>query len=185
MEDKAIVDLYWKRSEQAISETDHKYGGYCYSVAYNVLANREDSEECVNDTYMAAWEHLPPHRPAFLTTFLGKITRRISISKWRQRSASKRGGGEIVLALDELDQCVADAQDVEGAYLHKETVQCLNHFLATLPQTERDVFMRRYFLLDPVKDIAASFGFSESKVKSMLSRTREKLRSTLTKEKLL
>lgn len=185
MEDKAIVDLYWRRSEEAISETDRKYGGYCYSIAYHVLANREDSEECVSDTYLAAWKNLPPHRPAFLTTFLGKLTRRISISRWRQRSAQKRGGGEIILALEELDACVADPRDVEGQCLHREAVQCFNRFIDTLPQTERDVFLRRYFLLDPVKDIAASFGFSESKVKSMLLRTREKLRSTLAKEDLL
>lgn len=185
MEDKAIVDLYWMRSEQAISETDRKYGGYCFSVAYNVLANREDAEECVSDTYMVAWENLPPHRPAFLTTFLGKVTRRISISRWRQRNAHKRGGGEVILALDELDECVADPRDVEGQYLHKETILCINRFLAALPQPERDVFLRRYFLLDPVKDIAASFGFTESKVKSMLHRTREKFRNTLAKEELL
>lgn len=185
MDDKAIVDLYWKRSEQAISETDHKYGGYCFSVAYNVLNNREDSEECVSDTYLAAWENLPPHRPAVLITFLGKLTRRISISRWRQLNAYKRGGGEIILALDELDECVADPRDVEGQYLRKEAAQCFNRFLDALPQMERDVFLRRYFLLDPVKDIATNFGFSESKVKVMLRRTREKLRSTLKKEKLL
>lgn len=185
MDDKTIVDLYWKRSEQAISETDRKYGGYCFSVAYNVLANREDSEECVSDTYMAAWENLPPHRPAVLITFLGKLTRRISITRWRQMNAYKRGGGEIILALDELDECVADPRDVEGEFFRKESAQFFNRFLEGLPQTERDVFLRRYFLMDPVKDIAENFGFTESKVKVMLHRTREKLRTTLKKERLL
>lgn len=185
MDDQSIVDLYWKRSEQAISETDAKYGGYCFHIAYNVLDSREDSEECVSDTYMAAWDNLPPHRPAFLSTFLGKITRRISITRWRKRSAAKRGGGEILYALDELDECVADPRDLEGQYLHKETVQCFNRFLATLPENQRDVFLRRYFLLEPIRDIASRFGYSESKVKSMLMRTREKLRKTLEKEGLL
>lgn len=184
MEDQQIVDLYWKRSEQAISETERKYGSYCYSVAYHVLNNREDSEECVSDTYLAAWDNLPPHRPACLTTFLGKLTRRISISKWRERSARKRGGGEIMLALEELDECVAAPRDVEGEYLHRETVRCVNEFLAALPKTQRDVFLRRYFLLDSVKEIGASFGFSDSKVKSMLMRTRGKLQKVLEKEEL-
>ena len=120
MDDQKIVDLYWQRSEKAIEETDSKYGGYCFSIAYNVLANKEDAEESVSDTYMAAWNELPPHRPSILAAFLGKITRNISISRWRSRSAYKRGGGEIVLALEELDECVADSQNVEADYIRRE-----------------------------------------------------------------
>jgi hypothetical protein len=106
MEDNRIVDLYWARSEDAIAETSEKYGKYCYAIAYNILSNTEDADESVNDTYLDAWHNMPPHRPSILSTFLGKITRRISIDKWRGRTADKRGGGEIVLALDELVDCV-------------------------------------------------------------------------------
>lgn len=182
MEDKGIIDLYWSRSENAIAETDKKYGPYCYSIAYNVLSNREDSQECVNDTYMAAWEQIPPQRPGSLSAFLAKITRNLSISRWRKQSAAKRGGGEVVLALEELHDCAAQGQNVESIYLYKETVQVFKEFLKMLSQTERGVFLRRYFFLDPIADIARDFGFSQSKVKSMLMRTRNKLRLCLEKE---
>ena len=182
MDDQKIVDLYWQRSEKAIEETDSKYGGYCFSIAYNVLANKEDAEESVSDTYMAAWNELPPHRPSILAAFLGKITRNISISRWRSRSAYKRGGGEIVLALEELDECVADSQNVEADYIRREAAAAFNRFLDTLPDTERKIFLRRYWCLDPIADIAANFGFSQSKVTSILYRTRAKLRAQLEKE---
>lgn len=136
MEDKQIIDLYWKRSEAAISETAVKYGGYCYSIAYNVLTDHEDAEESVNDTYLAAWNRLPPHRPAVLSAFLGKITRFISISRWRERGAYKRGGGEMPVALEELGQCVADGLDLETQYARKETIAAVNRFLDTLPETD-------------------------------------------------
>lgn len=185
MDDKQIIDLYWRRSETAISETALKYGNYCYSIAYNVLTNAEDAEESVSDTYLAAWNRLPPHRPAVLSVFLGKITRYISISRWRSRSAYKRGGGEMLLALEELSQCVADPMDLETQYARKETIAAFNRFLGTLPETERNVFLRRYWCLDPIGDIAASFGFSVSKTTSMLHRTRQKLRKVLEQEGLL
>ncbi len=185
MDDKCIVDLYWNRSENAISETDKKYGRYCFSIAYNVLANNEDAEESVNDTYMKAWNSMPPHRPSALMTFLGKITRTISISRWRARSAAKRGGGEITLALDELDECIAHKQNAETEFMYKETVRAFRAFLDTLPNTERDIFLRRYFLLDPIASISDDFGFSQSKVKSMLYRIRIKLRSHLEMEDLI
>lgn len=112
MEDQGIIALFFDRSEQAIEETDKKYGGYCYSIAYNILSNREDSEESVSDTYLAAWNTIPPRRPNFLNAFLAKMTRHISIDRWRKLSAKKRGGGEIILALDELEECV-DSHNVE------------------------------------------------------------------------
>ena len=182
MDDQKIVDLYWQRSEKAIEETDSKYGGYCFSIAYNVLANSEDAEESVSDTYMAAWNKLPPHRPSILAAFLGKITRNISISRWRSRSAYKRGGGEIVLALEELEECVTDSHNVEADYIRKEAAAAFNRFLDTLPDTERRIFLRRYWCLDPIADIAANFGFSQSKVTSILYRTRARLRVQLEKE---
>lgn len=182
MEDKQIVDLYFQRSEQAISETDTKYGPYCYSIAYNILTNKEDSEESVSDTYMAAWNAMPPRRPAILATFLGKITRHLSIDRWRSRNAYKRGGGEMVLALEELGECVSGEDSAEQAYLRKELAAFINRFLEALPETERSVFLCRYWYLDSILDIGEHFDFSESKVKSMLSRTRSKLRRELEKE---
>ena len=182
MEDQKIIDLYWQRSEQAIQETDAKYGGYCFSIAYNILTNREDSEESVSDTYLSAWHAMPPKRPGILSAFLGKITRHISIDRWRRRSAQKRGGGEIVLALEELEDCLSDGYSTEEAVQKKELAVFINRFLDTLPETERNIFLCRYWYVDSVKDIADTFGFSVGKVNSMLFRTREKLRRALEKE---
>lgn len=182
MEDNQIIELYFARKEQAIVETDSKYGKYCYSIAYNILTNREDSEESVNDTYMAAWRAMPPRRPSILATFLGKITRRLSIDRWRSRNAYKRGGGEIVLALEELEDCVTDGQTVEQQYQRKELAVFVNRFLDGLPETERSVFLCRYWYLDSIADIAGHFEFTPGKVTSMLHRTRNKLRAQLEKE---
>ena len=118
MEDQGIVALFFERSEQAIVETDRKYGGYCYSIAYNILSSIEDSEESVSDTYLTAWNTIPPRKPSLLNAFLGKITRHISIDRWRRQSAQKRGGKEMVLALDELDECIpSDADPARRAEL--------------------------------------------------------------------
>lgn len=182
MEDQNIIDLYFQRSEVAIVETDTKYGGYCYSIAYNILTNREDSEESVSDTYMAAWRSIPPRRPALLQAFLGKITRHLSIDRWRSRNAYKRGGGEVVLALEELQGCVSGGETPDKAYERKLLAQLVNRFLEGLPETERSVFLCRYWYLDSVAEIGKHFHFSESKVTSMLHRTRVKLRRVLEKE---
>lgn len=185
MEDQEILDLFWSRSETAISEVEHKYGRYCYSIAYNILTNKEDAEESVSDTYLTVWNIIPPQRPSVLAAFLGKITRRLSIDRWRSRNRYKRGGGEIILALEELGDCVAEDQTVEKACERKELALTFNRFLDALPETERRVFLCRYWYLDPIADIAAYFGFTESKVASMLHRTRKKLRTVLEKEELL
>lgn len=181
MEDQGILALFFARSEQAIAETDKKYGGYCYSIAYNILCNREDSEESVSDTYLAAWNTIPPRRPDFLNAFLAKMTRHISIDRWRKRSAKKRGGGEMILALEELGQCV-DPKDVETELSKKELTRVLNGFLSSLPETERNVFLCRYWYLDPIQTIAEVSGFSQSKVTSMLHRLRGRLRKRLSEE---
>ena len=182
MEDDQIVDLYWARSERAVAETAHKYGRYCYSIAYNILLNAEDADESVNDTYMDAWNAMPPHRPSILSTFLGKITRQLSIDKWRIKTAEKRGGGEITLALEELEDCVASNQSVEQIIELRELTQAINRFLQTLPDVERDVFVSRYWFLVSVKEIADSFTIGESKTKTRLFRTRKKLQNFLRKE---
>ena len=182
MDDQKIIDLYWSRSETAITETDQKYGKYCYSIAYNILTNNEDAEESVSDTYMAAWKTMPPKRPSILATFLGKITRHLSIDRWRSRNRYKRGGGEIVLALEELEDCITDGLSTEDTVQRKELTVFINRFLDALPDTERNVFLCRYWYVDSMQDIADTFGFSVSKVNSMLYRTRVKLRRTLEKE---
>lgn len=185
MDDEKIVDLYWSRSESAISETAAKYGNYCYSIAYNILTNNEDAEESVSDTYLAAWEAMPPRRPSILATFLSKITRNLSIDRWRSRNRYKRGGGEIILALEELGDCAADGETVEKAYERKQLALVFNRFLETLPETERRIFLCRYWYMDSICDIANYFSFSNSKVTSMLHRTRGKLHAVLKKEGLL
>lgn len=185
MDDQAIIKLYFDRSEAALVQTDIKYGAYCYSIAYHILADREDSEESVNDAYLATWNAIPPRRPSVLATFLGKITRNISINRWKARSAYKRGGGEMDIALEELGECVAGGTNVEDAYAHKETVRAFRAFLDTLPDVERRVFLRRYWYLDSTKEICDRYGFSESKVKSMLFRIRKRLHAKFQKEGLL
>ncbi len=182
MEDSRIVALYWERSESAISETAAKYGKYCYSIAHNILSSHEDAQESVNDTYLAAWNAIPPHRPAVLSTFLGKITRRVAINKWRARNSEKRGGGEVVLALEELDGCVPSGFDVSRAAELRELGRMIDRFLATLGETERDIFVCRYWFLAPVKEISEKFAIGESKTKMLLLRTRQKLREYLVKE---
>ena len=184
MNDKSIVDLYFSRDEEAITQTDKKYGRYCYSIAYNILTNKEDAEESVSDTYMTAWRAIPPRRPSVLSTFLGKITRHISIDRWRERVATKRGGGEVTLALEELEDCVVGLQNVEMEYERKELIRAYVKFLDALPITERHVFLCRYWYVDSVEAIAEKFGFSQSKVKTMLYRTRAKLRKQLAEEGL-
>lgn len=182
MEDERIVDLYWARSESAIAETTVKYGGYCYTIAYNILYDREDADESVNDTWLRAWNSMPPHRPAILATFLGKITRRLSLNRWRDRNALKRGGGEMPLVLEELENCIPSGSSVEQELEMKELTRLIDNFLDELSETERNVFVRRYWNLDPIKQISDAFGFSESKTKTMLWRTREKLAVRLAKE---
>ena len=182
MEDSRIVDMYWERDEAALKETATKYGRYLNSISFGILHDAEDAKECVNDTYNDAWESMPPHRPLLLSTFLGKITRRISIDLLRKKHADKRGGGEMALALDELDECVQGSGNVEDEIVRRELVKKISELLQCLPETERKVFMRRYWYIDSVAEIAERFGFSESKVKSMLFRTRNKLREELQKE---
>lgn len=182
MEDKQIVELYWAREESAIRETAAKYGSYCRSIAYAVLQNQQDADESVNDTYLDAWNTMPPNRPSVLATFLGKITRRISIDRWRIKSAKKRGGDEVTLALDELEECVSGSSDVELQVQRKELIAAIHCFLDDLPATERRIFLLRYWYLESIQSIAKQYGYSQSKVASMLHRVRGKLRQHLEKE---
>ena len=174
MEDQAILDLYFARDELAITETERKYGGYCYSIANRILANREDSEETVSDTFLKTWHSIPPHRPDFLKLFLAKITRNLSLDRFRAGHAQKRGSGEVPLALEELKECVRTgdpATEAERTLLAK----LIDRFLQTLPQRDRGVFLRRYFYMESHKDIAVRYGMKEANVRLCLSRTRQKL----------
>lgn len=182
MDDERIVELYWNRNENAIFETASKYGNYLSCISYNILVNREDVKECVNDTYNDAWNAMPPHRPSILSTFLGKITRRISIDRWRKYQADKRGGGEITLVLEELNDCVAGTSNVEKEFERQELIRIFQYFLKSLPEMERRIFLCRYWYMDSIKSIAEQFGFSQSKVTSTLYRTRGKLKNQLIKE---
>lgn len=184
MEDAEIVDLYLSRSEEAIGETAAKYGGYCYSIAMNVLENPEDAEESVSDTWFSAWNSIPPQRPSILSAFLGRITRNLSIDRWRQRQAFKRGGGTVRLALEELGECVSGVGSLENDAIRRETLASIHQFLSELTPVERSVFVCRYWYLDTSQEIAEKSGFSRGKVRSMLHRIRKKLNAHLEEEGL-
>lgn len=185
MEDSKIIDLFFVRSEQAIEETASKYGSYCYSIAYNILSNSEDCYEAVNDTYLAAWNSIPPNRPSIFRTYLGKIARRVSLKKWRDYNRDKRGGGEVTVALEELEECIPSAVNVEDKVLSGELSILVNDFIRKLPDDERRLFICRYWYLDTIDKISLESGYSKSKVKSMLHRTRGKLFKYLETEGVL
>ena len=182
MEDSQIVALYWQRDQLAIQETDRKYGAYCFTVAHNILHSREDSEECVNDTWLNGWNAIPPQKPVKLQMYLAKITRNLSFNRFLARSAEKRGGGEIHLVLDELAECLAGSSDVESEYAAKELGNRIRVFVCGLPERDANVFLRRYFFTESVAAIAARYGLTENNVMVILSRTRKKLKALLIKE---
>lgn len=190
MEDSKILDLYWERKEAAILETDRKYRDYCMHIAINILSSYEDSEECVNDTWLKAWDLIPPARPANLKAWLGKITRNLSLDRYFYNSAKKRGAGQIPLVLEELKDLqisgTAGSTPPQGQpELAAEAMvvnEVLNHFLGSLKTENRVIFMRRYWYLDSIRDIAEALKISESKVKVSLFRSRKKLRQILQEE---
>ena len=185
MEDSKIIDLYWERSEDAIGRTAEKYGKYCRTIAYNILNSTEDSEECVNDTYLRAWNSMPPQRPNKLAVYLGKITRNLSLDKYRAHNAEKRGAGQAPTALEELSDCIPDKRNTEQIIDDIVLVETLNRFLASLNRETRIVFMRRYWYFSTVKEIASDYGMTESKIKMMMYRTRQDLKALLEKEGVL
>lgn len=182
MDDSQIVDLYWKRQGNAVSQTKEKYGRYLFSIANHILQQYEDSEECVNDTLFGVWNSIPPHRPTVLSTYLGKITRRLALKKHREKTAQKRGGMEADLSLEELADCIPAGRTIDGQLDDRELTQILNRFLSELPVQQRKAFVCRYWYCESVSEIAQRFSWSESKTKMLLLRTREKLRQCLKKE---
>lgn len=184
MDDNKILDLYFARSEQAIAQTDQKYGPYCFSIANHILSNHSDAEESVNDTYYTAWKLIPPQRPQRLSTFLGKLTRNLSIDRWRKNTAGKRGNGETQLILDELEECVAGCESPETDLLRKELAATLNRFLYQLPEKDRSVFLLRYYYANSQMEISKKTGLSSNQIKYILQRTRKNLATILKKEGL-
>lgn len=185
MNDKDIIELFLARNESALTETDLKFHKYCLKTAMNILGNENDAEEAVNESYLGLWNSIPPHIPENLASYLGRITRNISLKILRSRKSKKHGGGEAELVFDELEECVKSSQNVEKSIEMNELGDFVNKFLEQLPDTERRVFMCRYWYFDSIADISKHFGFSQSKVKSMLMRTRKKLRKMLEKEEII
>lgn len=182
MKDHEIIDLYWDRKETAISATAEKYGKYCHAISYNILHNNEDAEECVNDTWLGAWKSMPPHRPECLSAYLGKITRNRSLNRFKQYTAERRGGGQTETVLSELEECIPAEASVEQAIDEMILVKSINQFLREQPEQKRNIFIRRYWYLCPLRDIAESYGISENKVASLLFRMRNRLKTHLKKE---
>lgn len=199
MEDTKIIDLYWSRSEKAISETSEKYGGYLYAISYRILQDDGDSEECVNDTYLKAWGTIPPERPKALRFFLGKITRNLSLDCYRTKRREKRGGGQVEASFEELQECFSSVRSAEKSV--KQSLQtewnpesivdkltlkeCLSRFLGELSQESLIIFLQRYWYFLSIKEIAEGLQMGESKVKMSLLRTREALKTFLEKEGIL
>ncbi len=182
MEDRRIVELYWSRSESAISETDKKYGRYIYNIANNILSDDEDSKECVNDTYMRAWNTMPSNRPDKLSVYLFKIVRGIAIDFYRKKNADKRISSQYSLSLSELGECISGKDTAVSSAEYELLYSLINRFVLALSNTERTVFISRYYFMDSINDIAKNLGFSVPKVKNMLFRTRNKLKNFIESE---
>ena len=185
MNDIMIIDLYYSRNEQAIKETDIKYGKLCFNLADNILRNHQDSEECVNDTFLGAWNSIPPQKPENLPVYLGKITRNLALNRYKRNSAVKRGSGQVEIALSELENCIPDQTGVDKTVEEKLLAAAINRFLHTQSKIKRNIFVRRYWYLYSIKEIADAYEMSESKVKSVLFRMRYELKEHLVKEEVL
>ena len=180
MDDNTIIELFWQRSEDALTAVSNRFNGYCRKIAVNILHSDEDAEECVNETWLKAWNAIPPARPSRLTAFLGRITRNLALDRYEAAHSQKRGGGEVALALDELRDIATPETTDDG-----EITRVINAFLRSEPPEYSDIFVKRYWYLCSIKVIAAEYGYSESKVTSLLLRMRQKLKKNLESEGLL
>ena len=185
MHDDEIIALYMERSEQAIAATEEKYGRYCHTISYNILHNHEDAEECVNDTYLGSWNSIPPHRPNRLSVYLGKITRNIALNHVKRYSAKKRGLGQTDLILSELEDCICSKNGVEQTLDETILIKAIEDFLYSHALEKRNIFIRRYWFMTPIKEIAGAYHMSESKVASLLYRMRNELKVHLEKEDII
>jgi len=182
VDDNKIIDLFWARSQQAITESEKKYGAYCRAVARNILDREEDAEECVNDTWLRSWNVMPPQRPTVLQAFFGKLTRNLSLDRWRRDRAQKRGGNQVDLALDELEDCLASRDRVDEQLDAQQTSELISRFVRSLPERDRLLFVRRYWYLDDIQSLAKRMGMGQSQVKSRLHRIRLRLKAELEKD---
>lgn len=182
MEDTLIIDLYVNRNEAAIEKTAAKYGNYCFTIANNILADHADTQECVNDTYLKTWEQIPPTIPRFLRAFLGKITRNLALDRYRFKTRDKRGGSEFELLLDELEDCVATRTTADSVLDLNYTKTVINDWLKELPTENRMMFIRRYWYVWSIQEVAKSLQITESKAKSTLFRMRKELKMRLERE---
>ncbi|MDR1131028.1 MAG: RNA polymerase sigma factor [Oscillospiraceae bacterium] len=186
MDDDMIIELFWQRSENAVTAAADKYSKYCHAISYNILNNNEDAEECVNDTYLKAWNAIPPARPDNLAVFLGTITRRLSLNRYKKNHAVKYGRGQTAIALTELEEVIPDAATSLDENMNAEIVtSVINRFLAKLPKKQRTVFVRRYWHICSIEEIADDYSLSAENVKQILFRARKKLRLILEKEGIL
>ena len=183
--DSEIIDLYWNRDEKAIALTDEKYGRYLFTIAYNIIRNHLDSEECVNDTYLHTWNRIPPAKPTLLQVFLSKITRDVAVDKFRKMTAAKRIPSEMVHSLEELEDCITESSAVEKELLAQQISEVLNGFLRSLPKKDAYVFVCRYYYSDSLQSIADMLGVAKATVQRMLNRSRNHLRGLLEKEGVL
>ncbi|MBE5908664.1 MAG: sigma-70 family RNA polymerase sigma factor [Lachnospiraceae bacterium] len=185
MKDEEIIELFFGRNDRAIQESDRKYGRFCHAIAFRILRNREDAEECVSDTWLKAWNSIPPTKPAVLQVYLGKITRNIAFNRYEALRAQKRGGGAVEEVLEELEQCIPDGQNVEQEVLAKELSETIRTFVGELPRREACVFASRYFYTEDIDVIAKKFGMTKNNVTVMLSRLRKRLKEYLVKEEYI
>lgn len=185
MDDQDILTLYLARSETAVAATQEKYGALCRSVARNILPCGEDAEECVNDVWLGAWNAIPPQQPKNLSAWLARLTRNLALDRFRREHAQKRGGGEVPAALDELEECVPGRDTVEGELDAQALTRAVADFLRTQPPLRRNIFLRRYWYLSPVDEIAKDYGMSRSKAASLLHRIRGELKRYLQQEGFL
>ncbi len=185
MEDKSIIEMLWERSKEAVDALSRKYGGYCYSIAYNILSSREDSEECVNDTYFKVWNVIPPNRPQNFPGFLGKLVRGLALDRVRLRTRKKRGGGQYEAVLSELEETLSSNESVERHIEDEEVAAALNRFIAALDAESRVVFVLRYFGFYSIEAVGKKIGGNENRVQYLLRKTRSQLRNFLEKEELL
>ena len=185
MTDTEILDLYLERSESAISQTEEKYGSYCFAIANGILKNREDSNECVNEAYLKAWNSIPPQKPKVFSTFLGRITRNLAFDKYRASNAQKRGGGDTALLLSELEECVPSAKTIESESENNFLKETLNQFLSSIKEEDCVFFVQRYWYSNSIAEIAERHGVSQGQVTMNLHRTRAKLKQHLEKEGIM
>ena len=182
MEDKEIVELYWARSENAIAETDKKYGRYCHYIAYQILSDNSDAEEIVNDTYLKTWNTVPPNYPDPLKAYVGMISNQLALNRYEEKNAEKRGGGRMPLIYHELDECIADENETEDLAESLVLRDLLNRFIWSLPKKTRNIFVRRYWYASSLTEIAEDYGMKENAVAMLMFRTRQKLKDFLEKE---